>query len=133
MEARREDLARTHGSSGSLANRRFPMRRWWKLSGAPTESKSMPIWAAACSNSASHGPAREIRRIPDDHPVSQGTTSLLRLGFAKSERDNIDDDERGQFKRAAKHVLGLSEQHLAALIRKGQFFEVSCDDKEVPE
>jgi hypothetical protein len=55
----------------------------------------------------------------------KGQRAFFVYGFAKSERDNIDDDEREQFKRAAKHVLGLSEQHLAALIRKGQFLEVS--------
>lgn len=56
-------------------------------------------------------------------------------GFAKSERDNIDDREKEQFKKAARHVLGLSEKHLAALIRMGQFSEVSGngDGKEVPE
>lgn len=48
-------------------------------------------------------------------------------GFAKSERDNIDDNEETYFKRAAKHVLGLSEEHLAEMIAKGQFLEVNSD------
>lgn len=29
-------------------------------------------------------------------------------GFAKSERANIDDNEKEQFKEAAKHVLALT-------------------------
>ncbi|HET8596573.1 MAG TPA: type II toxin-antitoxin system RelE/ParE family toxin [Castellaniella sp.] len=29
-------------------------------------------------------------------------------GFAKSDRDNIDDDEEAEFKKAAEHVLALS-------------------------
>lgn len=37
-------------------------------------------------------------------------------GFAKSDRDNIDDDEEAEFKKAAQHVLGLSDAHLAELI-----------------
>lgn len=45
-------------------------------------------------------------------------------GFAKSNRDNIDDDEEANFKKAAGHVLGLSETHLAELIGKGQLTEI---------
>ncbi|WP_322996683.1 type II toxin-antitoxin system RelE/ParE family toxin [Castellaniella sp.] len=45
-------------------------------------------------------------------------------GFAKSNCDNIDDDEDVNFKKAAEHVLGLSETHLAELIGKGQLTEV---------
>lgn len=45
-------------------------------------------------------------------------------GFAKSERSNIDRGEEAQFKKAAAHVLGLSDAHLAELIRLGQLTEV---------
>jgi hypothetical protein len=45
-------------------------------------------------------------------------------GFAKSDRDNIEEDEEAEFKKAAAHVLALSEEHLAALVGKGHFFEV---------
>lgn len=45
-------------------------------------------------------------------------------GFAKSERDNIDPDEEATFKKAAKHVLGLSDQHLAKLLARGRFSEI---------
>ncbi|MHB8416216.1 MAG: type II toxin-antitoxin system RelE/ParE family toxin [Acidiferrobacteraceae bacterium] len=51
-------------------------------------------------------------------------------GFAKSARDNIDDDEEAHFRRAAHHVLGISEEHLAEMIANGQFSEVSSDDQE---
>lgn len=54
-------------------------------------------------------------------------------GFAKSDRDNVDDNEAVAFKKAAVHVLGLSEQHLAELIRRGQFSEVHDHGKEIPE
>jgi hypothetical protein len=45
-------------------------------------------------------------------------------GFAKSDRENIDDFEKAQFRKAAAHVLGLSDVHLAELLGKGQFSEV---------
>ena len=45
-------------------------------------------------------------------------------GFAKSDRDNIDDDDEAAFKKAAQHVLRLSEEQLAALIDNGQLTEV---------
>lgn len=54
-------------------------------------------------------------------------------GFAKSDRDNIDRDEEEAFRKAAGHVLALSEKHLAELIGKGQFVEIDDHDKEVSE
>jgi hypothetical protein len=45
-------------------------------------------------------------------------------GFAKSERENIRDDEEKEFKEAAKHVLALTEKQIAALVREGDFVEV---------
>jgi len=54
-------------------------------------------------------------------------------GFAKSSRDNIGDDEEANFKKAAEHVLGLSEAHLAELIGKGQLTEVHDHGEELPE
>jgi hypothetical protein len=54
-------------------------------------------------------------------------------GFAKSDRDNIDDDEEAQFKRAAVHVLGLTDEQLAELISKGQFLEVHENGEEIPK
>ncbi|MBN8442748.1 MAG: type II toxin-antitoxin system RelE/ParE family toxin [Thauera sp.] len=54
-------------------------------------------------------------------------------GFAKSDRENIDDHEEAQFKKAASHVLGLTDDQLAKLIDKGQFSEVAENDKKVSE
>jgi hypothetical protein len=54
----------------------------------------------------------------------QGERAVFMYGFAKSERDNIEDDEVKEFKEAAKHVLALTEKQLAALVRKGDFLEV---------
>lgn len=45
-------------------------------------------------------------------------------GFAKSQQSNISNEEQAAFKQAAQYILGLSEEHLAEMIRKGQFSEV---------
>jgi hypothetical protein len=54
-------------------------------------------------------------------------------GFAKSDRDNIKDDEEAQFKKAAAHVLGLSDMQLAKLIDKSLFVEVHGNGEKIPE
>ena len=48
-------------------------------------------------------------------------------GFAKSQRANITDEEKEQFKEAAKHVLALTEKQLAELLRRGDFAEVRSE------
>ena len=54
-------------------------------------------------------------------------------GFAKSDRSNLSHDELAQFKKAASHVLALSEMQLTALVNKGLFSEVHEHGKQVPE
>ncbi len=48
-------------------------------------------------------------------------------GFAKSRRANIDDEEEEQFREAAKHVLALTDQQLAELLKRGDFMEVKSE------
>ena len=48
-------------------------------------------------------------------------------GFAKSRRSNIDDEEKEQFKEAAKHVLALTDKQLAELLKRGDFLEVKSE------
>jgi hypothetical protein len=48
-------------------------------------------------------------------------------GFAKSRQSNIGKEEEAAFKKAAPHVLELTDEQLAALIRNGQFVEVDHD------
>ena len=57
----------------------------------------------------------------------RGGKAFFVYGFAKSQRANIDDDEREQFKEAAKHVLALTEKQLAALLTRGDFLEVKSE------
>ena len=52
-------------------------------------------------------------------------------GFSKSARANIDTDEEALFKKAAIHVLTLSNAQLAELIAKGQFSEIIGNDQEI--
>jgi hypothetical protein len=53
-----------------------------------------------------------------------GAQAFFIYGFAKSQRANIDDDEKRQFKEAAKYVLALTEKELAELLKRGDFVEV---------
>ncbi len=53
-----------------------------------------------------------------------GDRAVFMYGFAKSERENLRADEKKQFKEAAKHVLALTENQLAELLRKGDFVKV---------
>jgi hypothetical protein len=54
----------------------------------------------------------------------RGIKAFFVYGFAKSQRANLDDDEKEQFKEAAKHVLALTETQLAEQLKKGDFMEV---------
>lgn len=49
-------------------------------------------------------------------------------GFAKSQQENISNEEAAAFKQAAQHILSLSDAHLTAMIEKGQFSEVHDHD-----
>ena len=48
-------------------------------------------------------------------------------GFAKSRRANIDDDEKEQFRQAARYVLAVTEKQLAELLKRGDFTEVKSE------
>lgn len=52
-------------------------------------------------------------------------------GFSKSDRGNIRKDEAEQFKKMAKHVLGLSEARLNILMANGRIEEVESNDEKV--
>ena len=62
-----------------------------------------------------------------------GYRAFFVYGFVKSDRDNIRKDEEEQFKKMAKHVLGLSDVQLNSLIAKGQFEEITNDDEKISE
>jgi len=54
----------------------------------------------------------------------QGDRAVFMYGFAKSAMANIRADEEKEFKEAAKHLLALTGEQLAALLRQGDFIEV---------
>lgn len=61
----------------------------------------------------------------------RGAKAVFVYGFAKSQRANIDNDEKEQFKQAAKHVLALTDKQLAELVKRDDFVEVKGDEQEV--
>ena len=63
--------------------------------------------------------------------IREGHRAFFVYGFSKSDRDNIHKDEKEQFKKMAKHVLGLSEARLNNLIANGQLEEVESNDEKV--
>ncbi|MBE0490437.1 MAG: type II toxin-antitoxin system RelE/ParE family toxin [Halomonas sp.] len=54
----------------------------------------------------------------------QESRAFFVFGFAKSQQSNISDEEKVAFKQVAQHILSLSDEHLDAMIEKGQFSEV---------
>jgi hypothetical protein len=53
-------------------------------------------------------------------------------GFSKNDRGNLSQAEETEFRKAASHVLGLSNKHLTELIDRGQFIEVRGNGEELP-
>jgi len=51
-------------------------------------------------------------------------------GFAKSERDSINDDELQLFRELASEFLGFSAAQVERLVEFGSWIEVDCDGQE---
>ncbi|MEG3437871.1 type II toxin-antitoxin system RelE/ParE family toxin [Pannus brasiliensis CCIBt3594] len=58
----------------------------------------------------------------------RGNKAFFVYGFAKSERDNIDEDEERGFKDLAKVTFSFSEEELAKLVERGVYKEIKGDD-----
>jgi hypothetical protein len=56
--------------------------------------------------------------------------SVFLFGFAKSERDNVDDRELTDLKKLARLYLGYSDTQIATALQEGELTEVICDDQE---
>jgi len=63
----------------------------------------------------------------------QGEKAFFVFGFSKSELANIRDDEAAQFKKAAKHILNLSDAQIQQLIDNAQLEEVTHDHTKIPQ
>jgi hypothetical protein len=51
-------------------------------------------------------------------------------GFAKNERDNIDDRELDDLKKLAKQFLNYTDEQIAAAVKQTELKEVFCNDHE---
>ena len=56
--------------------------------------------------------------------------SVFLYGFAKSERDNIDDRELNDLKKLARHYLSYSDAQIATALARTELREVICDAQE---
>jgi len=59
----------------------------------------------------------------------RGNKAIFVYGFAKSERDNIDDIEVREYKELAKIVFAFTDEEIAKLIKDGVWQELKTDDK----
>jgi len=91
-----------------------------------------PTLEVGSSNNGSPGQGREDRKATEPSSFfARGAKALFVYGFAKSQRANIDDNEEEQFKEAAKHVLALTENQVAELLKRGDFAEVKYNEQKV--
>jgi hypothetical protein len=54
--------------------------------------------------------------------------SVFLYGFAKNERDNIDDRELADLKKLARHYLTYTDAQLALAVQSKELRELCCDD-----
>ena len=94
------------------------------------KARSTPILAVRSSSSGSPGQGRS-KGYRTVILFRRRERAFFVYGFSKSQRANIDDDEEREFKKEAKHVLALTETHLAELLKKGDFVEVKENEQEV--
>lgn len=59
----------------------------------------------------------------------RGVRAVFLLGFAKSERDNLGDDELGVLRARGRTFLELSRQQMGELLRAGDVVEIDDDDQ----
>jgi hypothetical protein len=59
--------------------------------------------------------------------------SVFLYGFAKSERDNIDDRELADLKKLAKHFLSYSDTNIAAALAQAELTELAYDEQDGQE
>lgn len=61
-----------------------------------------------------------------------GERSFFVHGFAKNEKDNIDNDELAALKKLASELLACDDESLARALASGTLTEVTCDEKAIP-
>ena len=51
-------------------------------------------------------------------------------GFAKSDQDNIDDDDLQRFRKLAAQFLSYKADQIGKLVKAGAWIEVTCDGNQ---
>jgi len=59
-----------------------------------------------------------------------GDRWVFMFGFAKNERDNVDDEELRLIKRLAASFMGMNSEKLRQAIEAGELIEVRCGKQE---
>lgn len=59
-----------------------------------------------------------------------GERSFFVYGFAKNERDNIDESDERDFKELAKVLLDASDEDLEILLSDGKYIEIEVESDE---
>ena len=57
------------------------------------------------------------------------TRAVFVFGFAKSDQDNVSEDDERELRKLAKLVLGFDENEMDRLVAAGKFDEVRCSDE----
>lgn len=60
----------------------------------------------------------------------RGSRAVFLYGFAKSERDNLDDDELAYWRQIGRVYLGLDDDGLEGLMAAEELVEVDYGDEE---
>ena len=61
-----------------------------------------------------------------------GTRAFFVHGFAKNERDNINDDELTTFKKLATKMLDYKDAELTEAVNKNTLTEITCNGQTIP-
>ena len=59
--------------------------------------------------------------------------SVFLYGFAKSDRDNVDDRELADLKKLARHLLGCSDTDIAVALAQSELTELDYDEQHEQE
>jgi hypothetical protein len=61
----------------------------------------------------------------------EGTKTFFMFGFEKSAKDNLDKNEKRDYKEAAKKYISLNDEQLELALGNEILFEVNCDEKDL--
>ena len=61
-----------------------------------------------------------------------GMRAFFIHGFAKNERDNINDDELTAFKKLAEKMLNYKDTELTEAVNKNTLTEITCNGQTIP-